>query len=63
MADTTGAREARVRAIFKESAAAHEAAAEALGAGVAAAAEAVTDALRQGRKILLCGNFCNTCEP
>jgi len=46
----------RVRAIFAESARVHEMAAESLSDVIAASATAVTDALREGNKVLLCGN-------
>lgn len=56
MDEKSGGREARVREIFAESAAAHKAAAEALSGDVAEAAAVVTAALKNGRKVLLCGN-------
>jgi D-sedoheptulose 7-phosphate isomerase len=46
----------RVREIFRESSEAHARAAEALGPVVAEAAALVVAALRNGAKVLLCGN-------
>lgn len=47
---------ARVEALFRESAEAHARAAESIARDIAGAARAVTDALRDGHKVLLCGN-------
>lgn len=56
MSGNTPEHVSRIREIFTKSAGAQSAAADCISADVAEAASLVTEALRNGRKVLLCGN-------